>query len=354
MFQRISLPSTLPRTLLCTLPGYHFLGAVLLLTMMLSLVALTHISIGARPIAWADIFQAIFAFDSQQFVHHIVIKQRLPRLVVAMGCGAMLGLAGFSAQKMFQNSLVSSSTLGVSSGAVFFSLCAIYFFNISENDIFIPAFLGASVAGVFTLSMTEMMNRSSISKNLHIVLAGSLVSMLFSSLSTFLMQLDPLRFADVQDWLLGDISPADFSDFSRIYPLALLTIGVLLCQGRSLDVMIMGENQARSAGVNVTRTRNITLLCIFLLASLVVSVVGPIGFIGLVVPHISKFFVSEVGNKGAWLSMLIGGLLLSLSDLLARIIIAPKVLIVGGVSASIGSIFFLCLLYFLVRDKRVS
>ncbi|MCJ8349487.1 iron ABC transporter permease [Moritella sp.] len=354
MFQRTSLPSTVSRSLSRILPGYRFLGAVFLLTLMLLLVALTHISIGARAIAWEDIFKAIFSFDSQQFVHHIVIKQRLPRLVVAMACGAMLGLAGFSAQKMFQNPLVSSSTLGVSSGAVFFSLCAIYFFNVSENDIFIPAFLGAAIAGLFTLSMTEMMNRSSISKNLHIVLAGSLVSMLFSSLSSFLMQLDPLRFANVQDWLLGDISPADFTDLSRIYPLALLAIGVLLSQGRSLDVMIMGEKQAHSAGVNVTRTRNVTLLCIFLLASLVVSIVGPIGFIGLVVPHISKLFVSEVGNKGAWLSMLIGGLLLSLSDLLARIVIAPKVLIVGGVSASIGSICFLCLLYFMVRDKRMS
>ncbi|MBL1418629.1 MAG: iron chelate uptake ABC transporter family permease subunit, partial [Moritella sp.] len=107
MFQRISLPSTLSRSLFRILPGYRFLGAVFLLTLILLLVALTHISIGARSIAWADIFQAIFAFDSQQFVHHIVIKQRLPRLVVAMACGAMLGLAGFSAQKMFQNPLVS-------------------------------------------------------------------------------------------------------------------------------------------------------------------------------------------------------------------------------------------------------
>ncbi|AGH81639.1 ABC transporter permease [Psychromonas sp. CNPT3] len=333
-------------------PNFRYLSAFIAILIGTIIIALMHISVGAKHLSWSEIYQAIFLFDSQVFSHHIVIKQRLPRFMVAMCCGAMLGLCGFKAQKLFQNPLVSSSTLGVSSGAVFFSLCAIYFFNISEDDIFIPAFLGACVAGAFTLAMSQMMNRSSISRGLHIVLAGSLVSMLFSSLSTFLIQLDPLQFADIQDWLLGDISPSDFIDLQRIYPIALLTMGVLLAQGRSLDVLILGEKQAHSAGVNVKRTKIITLLCIFLLASLVVSTVGPIGFIGLVVPHISKIFVTQVGAKGAWLSMLLGGLLLTFADLLARILIAPKVLIVGGVSACIGSVFFLFLLYFIIRKKQ--
>lgn len=329
----------------------QMMSTLLLTCVAITLVGLTHISIGAKSLSWLDIYQATTDFDNQNFTHHIIINQRLPRFMVAMCCGAMLGLAGFKAQKLLQNPLVSSSTLGVSSGAVFFSLCAIYFFNIAEENLFVPAFIGACVAGVFTLAMSQVMNRSSISKSLHIVLAGSLVSMLFSSLSTFLMQLDPLRFTDIQDWILGDISPSDFDDLLRILPIALFAVVVLLGQGRSLDVLIMGEKQARSAGVNVRLTKGMTLTCIFLLASLVVSTIGPIGFIGLVVPHISKIFVTEVGAKGAWLSMLIGGLLLTLADLLARTLIAPKVLLVGGVSASIGSICFLFLLYFLIRKK---
>lgn len=334
-------------------PDTKSICAALSVLAVVLLVTILHISVGAKSLAWWDIYQAISHFDSHNYDHHIVINQRLPRLLVAMGCGAMLGIAGFKAQKLLQNPLVSSSTLGVNSGAVFISLCAMYFFNITEDNLFLPAFAGACLAGIFTLSMSRALHRSSISKGLHIVLAGSLVSMLFGALSTFLIQLDPLRFADIQDWLLGDIGPSDFNDFKAIFWLALATVILLLSQGRALDAMMLGERQAQSAGVNVKKTKLLTLTSVFMLASLVVSTVGPIGFIGLVVPHICKIFVTETGQIGAWLSMLIGALLLACADIVARTIIAPKVLLVGGVSASIGSVFFLALLYFMLRKKPV-
>gem|GEM_PF-1668565 len=332
-------------------PSAKGIYAVLAALVTVLLMSILHISVGAKSLVWWDIYQALSHFDIHNYDHHIVINQRLPRLLVAMGCGAMLGVAGFKAQKLLQNPLVSSSTLGVNSGAVFMSLCAMYFFNLTEDKLFLPAFAGACLAGIFTLSMSRALRRSNISRGLHIVLAGSLVSMLFGALSTFLIQLDPLRFADIQDWLLGDIGPSDFNDFKTIFWLALATIALLMSQGRALDAMMLGERQALSTGVNVKRVKFVTLTSVFMLSSLVVSTVGPIGFIGLVVPHICKIFVTQTGQIGAWLSMLIGALLLVSADVIARTIIAPKVLLVGGVSASIGSVFFLALLYFLLRKK---
>ena len=328
---------------------YWFVFALLFFSGAMGVMALFHMSIGAKHIAWQTTFDAIFNFDKTQFTHHIVIKQRLPRLFVAVACGAMLGLTGFQAQKLFQNPLVSATTLGVTSGAVFFVVAGIYLFNLDENNVFLPSFFGAISAGLLTFSMTKIMTKSNISKGVHIVLAGSLVSMLFGSLTIFIMSLDPLRFYQLKSWLLGDIAPVNFKALQVVWWLAIGGMVMLLSQSRSLDALMLGDKQAITLGVDVKRTRFLTLLGIFITSAVAVSVVGPIGFVGLVVPHIVKMFVNETGFKGAFFSMLLGAFLLGVADISARYLFAPKVVVVGAITASIGGVFFLGLLFIRAR-----
>lgn len=317
----------------------------------LILVSLWHTRMGATNIAMKVIYNAIFQFDSSQFQHHIIVNQRLPRLYVAIVCGATLGLAGFQIQKLFQNSLVSASTLGVTSGASLFVVLAIYFFNADDNFVFFPAILGACIAGLCTFSLTKTISKSHVSKGIHVVLAGSLISILFGSIKVFFISLDPNSFQGIQDWMLGTINPSDFQGLKISYPAFVVFVLILLFQSRSLDTLMMGEHQAKVLGANVKRVRFWTIASVFVLSALCVSVVGPIGFVGLVVPHIAKLFGDETGVKGALLSMTIGALVLIIADCIARILIAPKVLLVGAITAGFGGVFFLFLLF--MRAKRI-
>ncbi len=312
-------------------------------------MSLFHMTIGAKYIAWEIVLDAIFDFDKKQFAHHIVIKQRLPRLVVAIACGSMLGLAGFQAQKLFQNPLVSATTLGVTSGAVFFVVAGIYVFNLSDTNVFVPSLAGAVCAGALSFGMARVMTKSMVSKGVHIVLAGSLVGMLFSALAVFVMSLDPIRFQQLKSWLLGDIVPINYQALQTVWVIAVLGVVLLLSQSRSLDALMLGDTQATTLGVSVKRTKILTLLGIFVLSALVVSVVGPIGFVGLVVPHIVKMFVNETGFKGAVFAMILGAFLLVLADVLARYMFAPKVVVVGAVTATVGGVFFMTLLFIRAR-----
>ena len=215
-----------------------------------------------------------------------------------------------------------------------------------EDQLFFPAILGTLVSGAMTLGMTRMMSKSSVSKTLHIVLAGSLVAMLFSSLTVFVMSLDPLRFYGLQSWLLGDIGTSDYQSLQMVWWVGLIGILTLIIQSRPMDALMLGDKQANSLGVNVRLVRGLVLGGVFVISSVVVSVIGPIGFVGLVVPHAVKLFVNETGRQGMLLSIIVGALALVLADLLARTMVAPKLLLVGAVTASIGGFFFLMLLFF--------
>ncbi len=318
----------------------------------LVLLSVIHISVGAKVIKWAVIYDAIFHFDASEYMHQIIVKQRMTRLIVAIACGAMLGIAGFATQKLFQNPLVSSSTLGVISGSNFFCVLFIFLFLVKENLLFIPSFLGAVCAGVLTLGMNSMMSKSTVSQNLHIVLAGSLISMLFSSLTVFIMSLDPLRFSGLQSYLLGDIGTSDYKTLKMIFPLGIIGVLMVLSQTQAMDAMTMGDKKAISLGVNIRKTKALVIGATFLLSSVVVSIVGPIGFVGLVIPHIVKLFVNETRYKGMLFSLVFGSIILVLADLIARTLIAPKLLLVGAITASFGGAIFLSLLMIKARKMK--
>ena len=164
------------------------------------------------------------------------------------------------------------------------------------------------------------------------------------------MSLDPLRFYGLQSWLLGDIGTSDYKALEKIWYVGFIASIILIVQSKTMDALMLGDKQASSLGVNVRLVKSLVIGGIFIISSVVVTIVGPIGFVGLVVPHAVKLFVNETGTRGILLATIVGALALVLADLIARVAVAPKLLLVGAVTASIGGTLFLSLLF--LRAKR--
>ncbi|MGU3401601.1 FecCD family ABC transporter permease [Brucellaceae bacterium D45D] len=318
----------------------------------LCIVSFAHLRLGAVSLDLATIHAAIGRFDSGNYNHIILWNQRLPRLAVAIFCGASLGLSGWLLQKLFQNGLVSPSTLGINAGATNFVVLGIGFGWDAHSLQILQAFLGATAAVAFSLFLASLF-RNSGNARLMLVLAGAMTATVFSALTTFVVSLDPDRFAGLIGWLIGNIGTQDHRALPAMLPLAAIALLLALVQSRQLDLLALGEDQAQSIGVNVRWCFRGTLASAILLAVCAVTVVGPIGFVGLVIPHLVRIAMGEAGRLQVALSMFMGACVLVLADILARTLIAPRVLNVGTVMGLAGGMIFLALVLWAARRGRI-
>ncbi len=308
------------------------------------LVALSvlHLSLGATPLPPATILHALIAFDPANYAHVVVVFQRLTRLIVAIYAGAALASAGFLLQKIMQNGLVSPSTLGINAGATNFVVLGVLLFGLSGAGLFFPALLGGlcAIALTFAISLTL---RGGNDPRLNLVLSGSMVGVLFSSLTAFVLSLDPDRFGNIIGWIVGDIGNFDYQSLAPMAPLGLIGLIAAALLSRAVDILVLGDEQAAMLGVDVRLIYGTTLLTAIVLAVSAVTVVGPVGFVGLVMPHIARIFVGEIGRLPLWTCIWGGGTVLVCADLLARLLLAPRVLNVGTIMGLAGGAVFLFL-----------
>lgn len=276
----------------------------------------------------------------------------MPRLAVALFCGAALGLSGWLLQKLFQNGLVSPSTLGINAGAVNFVVVGMLFGWNTPSQQVLLAFLGAMAAVAFSLFLASFF-RGSDNARLMLVLAGAMTATLFSALTTFVVSLDPDSFAGLIGWLIGNIGALDHRALPPMLPLAAIAFLLAMLQSRQLDLLALGQDQAEAVGVNVRWCFRGTLVAAILLAICAVTVVGPIGFVGLIVPHLVRIFAGEAGRLQLLLSMFVGASVLALADVLARTLIAPRVMNVGTVMGLAGGTVFLALVLWAARRGRI-
>lgn len=309
---------------------------------VLALIAVAHLRFGAAMLDLETIGAALVRFDPRNYSHVIVWNQRLPRLAVAVYCGAALGLSGWLLQKLFQNGLVSPSTLGINAGAVNFVVLGIALGWSDPSVQALLAFLGACTALGFCIILTGVF-RGADNPRLVLVLAGAMTATLFSALTTFVVSLDPDGYASLIGWLIGNIGALDHRALPAMMPLGGVALVLALAQSRQLDLLALGEDQAAAAGVDIRWCFRGTLAAAILLAVSAVTVVGPIGFVGLVVPHLVRIAVGEAGRLPLLLSMTSGAAVLALADLAARTLIAPRVMNVGTVMGLGGGMVFLAL-----------
>ena len=272
---------------------------------------------------------------------------RMPRVVLAAIVGAMLSLAGASYQGVFRNPLVDPYLLGVAAGAGLGATVVIVV-NRSATSTWIldplpvAAFVGGLVAVVVTYAVGATFGAARSSATL--VLAGVAVSSLATAVQTFVLQRNSDAVRQVYSWILGRLSSATWSDVRLVLPYAVISAGVLLWHRRLLDVLRVGDEEARSLGADVERIRLTVVLAATLGTSAVVSVSGLIGFVGIVVPHVVRLLAGASYRRLLPLSVLFGAAFLIIADIPGRMLSDPAETPIGVVTAFLGAPFFIIVL----------
>jgi iron complex transport system permease protein len=318
------------------------------LAVCLLLLSLASLTIGYVPLTAAEAFSGLFGFGSEE--HRLIVQQiRLPRVLLAWLIGMGLGASGAALQGLLRNPLAEPGLLGISSSAGLGAVVALYFGLTALGTWFLP---GAAMAAALLATLLLYGLTRSGTSNLTLILAGVALSSLASALTALALNLAPNP-ADVQDiviWLLGSISDRSLDDVALVLPFVLLGLVFLLATARSLDLLALGEGEAASLGVELSRLRALVVFGTALAVGAGVAVSGTIGFVGLVVPHLLRRFVAYRPGRLLLPAALGGAVLLLAADILLRLIDTRQELMLGVVTALIGAPFFLALVLRTRRD----
>ncbi len=325
-------------------------GRMLFLLALPFAVFLFSISVGRYPVSIDSLAGALWAqvsgagMDTGQLA---LIRVRLPRTLLAMLVGASLSLSGVVYQGIFKNPVVSPDLLGASNGASFGAALAILVGSTS-GQIQLSAFLGGVAAVALVAFMNRIVSRRSRSV-VNLVLCGMLVSSLFNAFLSFIKFVadTETKLPSITFWLMGSLSSVTLADlpvFWLFLPAALL----LLLVRFKVNILSMGDEEARMLGVNVRGYRWLVIVCATVLTSLSVSVSGNIGWVGLVVPHLARMLVGSNYGRLLPASLLIGSAFMLLVDTAARMLMTVEIPL-SILTATIGAPFFFLLL---VRTKR--
>jgi iron complex transport system permease protein len=284
----------------------------------------------------------------------ILWRIRIPRVFIAFLAGAGLAVSGMAFQAMFRNPLATPFTLGVSSGASLGAAVSIRLglaaavLGATGTSLF--AFLGAILALVLVYGLTGARRGFSTATML---LAGVAVSFCFSSAILFMQYMsDFTQSYRILRWLMGGFLIVGFGSVLRVAPFVVVGCVIVLYLTRELNLMAVGEEIAISRGVEVRRTKKVLFVGTSLMVGGVVAVCGPIGFVGMMVPHICRLLIGADHRHLMPASFLFGGMFLTLCDALARTVIAPAEMPVGIITALLGGPFFVWLL--LARTSETS
>jgi len=314
-----------------------FLAIGLFLTFAISL------GVGRYWIPPLDVLRALFHVGySEPVVLTVLYQIRLPRIIAATLVGAALSVAGASFQGMFKNPLVSSYTLGVSSGAGLGAALAILLSG-SAAMIQLSAFSFSLIAVGVTYGLSRIYKGSS---NLTLVLAGIIISSFFSALVSLIQYIaDPTeKLPAIVFWLMGSLSSVGQKDIFVIAPIILVSVAGLMAVRWRINLLSMGEEEAQSMGVDLRITIGVVVLCSTLATAAAVSVSGVIGWIGLVIPHVGRMLVGPDNRKLLPVSALLGAVYLLVVDDMSRTLTTGEVP-VGILTALIGTPFFAYLLW---------
>lgn len=271
---------------------------------------------------------------------------RVPRTLLAFLVGSTLALSGLIFQNIFKNSLATPYTLGVSSGAAASSVIAmklklsVAFMGL--NGTYIYGFTGALITILIILTIARAVKSFSIYT---LLMSGIALNFFFSS-SILLIQylLDFTETVSVLRWLMGGLTVTGYSEVLFLLPLYFFFVITTFAVRHELVLISGGDQFAYSKGMNVKKFRIFILVVVSFLVGVVVSIVGPIGFVGLIVPHISRLIFKDDFKAVIYFTIFIGGLLLVVTDFLARILVPPVEIPVGIITAFMGTPFFLFVL----------
>jgi iron complex transport system permease protein len=274
----------------------------------------------------------------------IITELRLPRALLAGGIGAVLGLSGAVLQGYLRNPLADPGVLGISSGAALGAVLSI-FFGLTASPWILSAFgmMGAALSMALLLLLVG--RAASV---VTFVLAGVILSSLTGALTALVISLAPNPYAvsEIINWLMGALTDRSLQDVQLALPFMAVGAALLFCTGRALDALALGEDAARSLGVNLTRLQWLIVAGTGLCVGASVAVTGVIGFVGLVVPHLVRPLVHQKPSALLLPSALAGAALLLFADAAVRLVPGGSELKLGIAMALLGAPFFLALLFY--------
>lgn len=329
--------------------SYGILASLTLFCLILTTVSGV-ISLSTSDL-WAVISSPFASAEEHRIAHAVFWELRLPRALMALFIGAALASAGAAMQGLFGNPLADPGIVGVSAGA---SLGAVAIIVLGINTLGVWTLpVGAFASGFLTTWLIYLLAKPSEagSDNARLLLIGIAINAVIGAVTGYLTYLASVeQLENLMFWSMGSLARASWVPVMVIAPLVLIGCVLLLRQSASLDLLALGERQARHAGVDVKRLRLQLIGLTAVLTAAAVAFSGTIGFVGLVIPHLFRTLIGPGHRHLLPLSALGGGLLLMLADLGARSLDPPNEMPIGILTATLGGPFFL----WLVARQRVG
>ena len=305
----------------------------ILLALLLVVLALFSLSWGRFAIPIENVVQSLMGNNTSDVQNNIIFNLRLPRIIAAILVGSALAVAGATFQGIFRNPLVSPDLLGVSGGACVGAAVAIL--------------LGLGLFAVLmTMSLPKLVRRDS---TIVLVLSGIIIAgFMMACLGLIKYLADPeTQLADIVYWQMGSLTKVDYKNLSLLSPMILLTTGALLMMRWRINVLSLGDREAKLIGANIRLERNLMVIFATLLTASAVCLSGTIGWIGLIIPHLARMFIGDNNLRTLPLSALIGAIFLLVIDTLARNLYTQEIPL-GILTGFIGAPFFA---WVLVKQK---
>lgn len=324
------------RTLVVTAVGLGVVAAV-------SALALT---LGSAPVSLADVLRALVGGEPGELAATVVLGLRLPRVLLAALAGAGLAAAGVGFQALTRNPLADPAVLGVASGAalgaVVGQIAGLEGSLLAAFGLSAVAFVGALAAATVVYVIASVGGRLPIQT---LLLAGVIVGLFFSAAITLIISLvDFARVGGILHWLMGSLGALGYRPVLVMAVGCAVGVGALYTQARALNVLALGEESALQLGVEAEHVKRVIFVAASLLTGVVVAHTGPIGFVGLIVPHAVRLVVGSDNRLLIPAATAAGASFLVLADTLARVVVRPAELPVGVITAFCGAPFFIYLL----------
>ena len=316
---------------------------------VVAILCFLSLAIGARVTPLSAVWDAIFHYDQANTDHLVIRELRLPRTILGVLVGAALGMAGAVMQGVTRNPLADPGILGVNAGAALLVVIGISVFGVTSILGYVWfAFAGAAVASVVVYSVAALGREGATPVKL--ALAGAALSAAFGAVTTVMLLLDQATFDQFRFWAVGSLAGRDMTIVVQVAPFLIAGCLLALCLGRVLNTLSLGEDVARGLGANVVLSRAVSAAAVVLLCGAATAACGPIGFVGLTIPHVARMIV---GPDYRWVlpySMVLAPILLLSADIIGRVVARPGELQVAIVTAFLGAPVFIAL----VRRKNLA
>ncbi|MFQ6548028.1 FecCD family ABC transporter permease [Aestuariibius sp. 2305UL40-4] len=317
-------------------------GGALLAIGALTLAFGWHIAVGAKAIPLLTVAEAVFSPDPESFDHVVIRDLRLPRAVFAVLVGAALAVAGALMQGVTRNPLAEPGLLGLLSGASFAVVMAVGVFDLATTAV-VPLIAAAGALGAAVIVWTIAVSAPGGATPLTLVLSGAAVTAFLAALISIANLLDEDTFENLRVWLTGTLAGRPPGILIWTLPWFAAGLLVAVAVARQVTALAMGDETATGLGVDVTRLKALVLFAVVSLTASAVAIAGPMAFVGLIVPHAVRLIVGHDYRMIVPFSALFGATFLLLTDIAARMVLAPVEISTGIVTALLGAPFFVWL-----------